>query len=151
MSVQHEIEVVETYRGVPIVQLGYAGPTLLSQETHLQEVRTLLDLPFARFAILYQLENISYCPIYGPEEMAEFLRSETWAELLDRVIIGVRCGAGSLTSTVQIMSAHTLLRDQSSNFAPDRDAALRTIRRSIDNWVDRQAPETELEELAAQP
>ena len=127
-----EIQVLEHYRGVPIVQLSYSEPTLLTQSAHREEVLTLLDLPFERFALIASFQNLSWSSEYGPQDMASFYQTEEFCSLNERLISVVRYHAGSLTSMIQTMSAYTMMRGGSSNFAPDLDSALRVSRRAVD-------------------
>ncbi len=127
-----EIEPIETHRGVPIVACRYAQPTLLSQETHAAEAQALLDLPHERFAVIINFANLSCCVDYGPEEMGALLHSELYRDLRTRSVACVRYGTGSLTSMVQLMSAQALLADRGSNFAPNRELALKLVRRAIE-------------------
>lgn len=54
-----EIQVLEHYRKIPIVQLSYSEPTLLTQEAHVEKVHALCDLPFERFALITSFQNLS--------------------------------------------------------------------------------------------
>lgn len=128
-----EIEVLETYCEVPIVELRYSQPTLLSRENHEREIRVLLDLPFPQFAVLIRFSNFSCCVDYGPAEMSDVLRGPLHASLRERCLAIVRYGTGSLTSMVQLMSAQTLLSDHGNAFAADRSFALRMARHAVDS------------------
>jgi hypothetical protein len=130
-----EIQVLEHYREVPIVQLAYPVPTLLTEEMHLTEVRCLSDLPFERFALIASFQNLSWSSEYGPQEMAQLHQSEEFRKLQARLVTVVRYHAGSLTSMIHTMSAYTMMRSGSCNFAPDLESALRLVRRQIDRTL----------------
>ena len=130
-----KIEVLETYRDVPILEVTYTEPTLLTQSTEEEQVRVLLEQPYPRFAVIVSFANLSYAMDYSPQEQAKAYQSPLFQECMERAVTVLRYHAGSLTSMIQTMSAHTLVRAGASNFAPDLDTALRAARRAVDNAV----------------
>jgi hypothetical protein len=127
-----KIQVLETYREIPIVELQYLEPTLLDAELHVEQAKALLELPYPRFAVIISYQNLSYMSTYGPQEQAAIYQTPAFQELLGRAVTLIRYHAGSLTCMIQTMSAHTLLRAGASNFAPDRPSAVRAARRAVD-------------------
>lgn len=127
------IELLETYRDIPIVELRYTEPTLLNLTSHEEQMQALLDLPYPRLAAVVSFENLSYASDYIPTNQARSFQSPLFQAFRERVVTLVRYQAGSLTSMIQTMSAHTLVRAGASNFAPDLNTALRAVRRTIDN------------------
>jgi hypothetical protein len=64
--------------------------------------------------------------------MTQFYQTEEFQNLQGRLVTVVRYHAGSLTSMIHTMSAYSMRRGASSNFAPDLDSALRLSQRAID-------------------
>ncbi len=131
-----DIQVLEHYREIPIVQLSYNEPTLLTPEAHQAEVSSLSDLPFEKFALIASFQNLSWSSEYGPQEMSQFFQTEEFQKLQARLVTVVRYHAGSLTSMIQTMSAYTMMRGGASNFSPDLESALRISRRAIDRALE---------------
>ena len=130
-----EIEVLETYRQIPILHVQYSQPTFLNRETHEEQARVLLELPHERFAAIVSYQNLSIDPAYDAQEQAETFQSDTFQALRDRAVALVRYHSYSLTTMVHTMSAHMLLRGGASNFAPDVSTALKAARRAVDQLL----------------
>jgi hypothetical protein len=138
MGTPPKVQVLETYREVPILEVSYTEPTLLTREAHREQIQALLDLPYPRFVTVISFANLSYAKDYTPMDQAEDYQSPLFQQYRERVITVIRYHAGSLTSMIQTMSAHTLVRASASNFAPDLTAALRAARRAVDGALVQQ-------------
>ena len=144
-----ELKVIETYRNVPIIEVVYPRPTLLTAETHREQVRALLAHPSPRMAVIISYNNLTCSSQYGAREQAELYQSPEFQGLAERVVCILRYQARSLTTLVSTMSAHSLIQAGPSNFAPDLETAVRAARRAIealrvDDTRVRQQQETEL-------
>lgn len=141
-----ELKVVETYKNIPIIEVQYGKPTLLSVETHRQQVLALLDYPAEYMAVIVSYNNLSLSTQYGAQEQAEFYETEECVQLMKRALCILRYHALSLTSLVETMSAHALISSGPSNFAPDLDTAVRAARRTIESFTKSRAAEEKASE-----
>lgn len=141
-----ELQVVETYKNVPIIEVQYRQPTLLNEEAHRQQVLALLDHPAEHMAVIVSYNNISFSSSYGATEQADFYDSEDFLKLSERAICILRYHARSLTSLVETMSAHSVIATGPSNFAPDLDTAVRAARRSIEQFTEAKAEQAKAEQ-----
>jgi hypothetical protein len=127
-----EIKLVETHQDVPIVELTYKEPTLLTAEVQKGHAQALLELPYPRFALIMSYHNLSISSSYTSEEQAAFFQSPTFKQLKERLVTFVRYHPGSLTSMIFTMSVYSSSAGDSSNFVPDLRSAVRLARRGID-------------------
>jgi hypothetical protein len=133
-----DIKNVETYCDIPIFEVTFREPTLLTAEKDLEMVRALLALPDPRFGVILNYRNLSHATDYSPEDQVHTYRTPLFLELKKRLIAVVRYHAASFTSMIQTMRANMLIRSSLySNFAPDFEAALRLVRRAIDQAAER--------------
>ena len=143
-----EIQVVETYKGIPILEVSHQQSTLLSAETHGEQLEALLRYPAERMAVIISYNNLTCSGQYGAKEQAKLYESEEFAELGTRAVCILRYHARSLTALVETMSAHALMAAGPSNFAPDLETAVRAARRTIEQLVKEetleQQPETQV-------
>ncbi|MEM7264237.1 MAG: hypothetical protein AAF488_19790 [Planctomycetota bacterium] len=133
MSSAGRIREIEVYRDIPIVEFSYSEPMLLTAETHCEQLLTLLEYEAERFSVIVDYNNISCSNQYGPHDQVKIFELPQLADFEDRIISMSRYHARSLTALVSTMSAHSLLQQGASNFAPDLDTAVRAARRSIDH------------------
>ena len=133
MSNPFEIELVEVYYGVPILEVRCNEPTLLDRESDARLARALLEQPHERFAVIVDYRNISHATSYGPEQEAEAHQKEPFLEFGERVVAYVRFQAMSMTSLIHMMRANMALRRSNSfNVSPNYESAVRSVRRIID-------------------
>jgi hypothetical protein len=138
MDTPLDITHIETHGGIPIFELTYREPTILTAEKELAQTRALLELPHPSLAIIINYRNLSNASDYGPEEQAKVYCTPEYFQLKARVVTFVRYHAASFTSMIQTMRANMLVRSSvHSNFAPDLEAALRFTRRAIDQSVEK--------------
>lgn len=145
MPEELELRVIETYRDVPIVEVSYPEPTLLTAETHRRQIQAILDYPAPKLAVIISYDNMTCSTHYGAREQAELYGSPEFAELGRKVLCLFRYQVRSLTTLVSTMSAHALIEAGPSNFAPDLESAVRAARRTIDAALE-QAGKAELPE-----
>jgi len=133
MQGHFEIQLVEMYFGVPILEARCREPTLLVPETDVEMANALLEQAYPRFAVVLNFRNLSHGASYGPEEEAEVHRNEPFVALSKRLVAVVRYDAASLSSLVHAMRVNMMLRhSRATNFAPDFESAVRIARRAID-------------------
>ena len=134
-STSLDIQVRETYRGIPVLEVSYDEPHLLTRESHTEQMRALVAYPAERIAVIVSYNNISCSHQYGPEEQARLYQEPEFDELHEKVLCLFRYHARSLTALVSTMSAHAIIQQGASNFAPDQDSAVRAARRAIDRHL----------------
>jgi hypothetical protein len=133
-----DIRDVETYCEVPIFEVTFSAPTLLTAEKDLELIQALIDLPHPLIGVILNYRNLSHATDYGPEEQVNTYRTPLFQDLKRRLVAVVRYHAASFTSMIQTMRANMLIRSSLySNFAPDFEAALRFVRRAIDQATER--------------
>ena len=133
MRIPFELEVVEIYSGIPIVEARCKEPTIMTPETDVELAHILLEQTYPQFAVVLNCKNLSHGTGYTPEDEARVHQSEPFAELKKRAVAFIRFHSVSFTSMIQSMRANTLVRQSMSvNLAPDLDSAVRLARRAID-------------------
>jgi len=132
------VRLIETHAGIPIYEVAYREPTILTAEKELAQIRFLLELPAETFSVIMDYRNLSNASDYGPEEQAKIYSMPEHLRLKERALTFVRYQAVSFTSMIQTMRANMLMRSSAtSNFAPDLDSALRFTRRAIAHTLER--------------
>jgi len=133
MEERFEVQLVEMYYGVPIVEVRCKEPTLLNPETDVEIARAILAQPYPQLAVVVDYRNLTHASNYGPEEETELHQQEPFLALAERVVALVRYQAVSMTSLIHSMRVNMMLRHaMQSSFAPDLESAVRAARRAID-------------------
>ena len=136
-----KIRTIETFRDVPIIEVSYPETVLLTEDSHREQIRGILDLPHERMAVVISYHNISCSAQYSAEKQSEVYRSEEADELARRALCVIRYDARSVTALVTTMRAHAITQGASC-FAPDLDSAVRAARRAIDRQVEPESQAT---------
>jgi hypothetical protein len=126
-----EIELLETWAGVPIVEVRFTGPAVFDAETHRAQMAALLSYPAPRLAVIVNENLVSSSPLYGPEAQAATIGSVDGAALRSKLVCLFRYQATSFTSLVSTLQAHRL-QEAGAIYAPDQYSAIRAARKTID-------------------
>jgi hypothetical protein len=125
------LEVLETYRGIPIYHLSYAVRTVYDRVRHEEELRALGAIPEGRFGLVTCLRNLALSAAYSPEEQTVASGAPEHAPVRERLVSSARYSPDSLSMLIRSMSLNLYLK-QAAGMAPDRETALKAVRRGID-------------------